>query len=204
MEEIWSKVTSTLNLDATASQIWLEKLKERYNDTTVRHYHTEDEMLKSKLAYLVDQKPSVVLAVLFQYYELDSQGNSIEMNCQAFKEFCKDTALNDENLVQHVLRLLGDPSANVFDIEDDLNFLQDLDLVYLSSSAEDFRRQRELLRLEYKQMNDKQYNSMRLKFLETFLNVLPCIYSTTQFREQFEEAAKANITAEVEELKALV
>lgn len=53
-------------------------------------------------------------------------------------------------------------------------------------------------------MNDKQYNSMRLKFLETFLNILPCIYSTTKFRDLFEETAKANITVEIEELKLLV
>lgn len=94
MEDIWKKVSDELNLDATASQIWLEKLKERYNDPT-RHYHTENEMLKSKLSHLNDQKASVILAVLFQYYEYDSKSNSIEVNCSAFTQFCKDTALND-------------------------------------------------------------------------------------------------------------
>lgn len=101
MEDIWKKVTDELSLDATASQIWLEKLKERYNDPT-RHYHTENEMLKSKLSHLSDQKASVVLAVLFQYYEYDSKSNSIEVNCSAFKQFCTDTALND---VSHLILL---------------------------------------------------------------------------------------------------
>lgn len=94
MEVIWKKVSDQLNLDTTASQIWLEKLKERYNDST-RHYHTESEMLKSKLEHLNDQKAAVILAVLFQYNEYDSKSNSIEANCLAFNHFCKDTALKD-------------------------------------------------------------------------------------------------------------
>lgn len=94
MEEIWNKISSELNLDPTASQIWLEKLKEKYNDSN-RHYHTESQMLKSKLPHLCDQKPAVTLAALFQYYEYDSRSNSTERNCLAFNQFCKDTALKD-------------------------------------------------------------------------------------------------------------
>lgn len=94
MEDVWNKVSEQLNLDPTASQIWLEKLRERYNDST-RHYHTENEMLKSKLSHLNDQKAAVVLAVLFQYYEYDSKCNSIEPNVSAFNQFCTDTALKD-------------------------------------------------------------------------------------------------------------
>uniref|UniRef100_A0A336MYG1 CSON009582 protein n=2 Tax=Culicoides sonorensis TaxID=179676 RepID=A0A336MYG1_CULSO len=205
MEEIWNKLTNELSLDQTSSQIWLERLKEKYNDST-RHYHTENQMLKSKLVYLDDQKPAVILAILFQYYEYDSKSNSAEMNCKAFNEFCKDTALSDNDLIQHVLKLLGDPSSTCVcdSLNDDLNFLQDLDLIYLGvSPPETYKTQIELLRKDYPHMNDKQYNSMRLKFLETFLNVLPCIYSTSKFRDLYEETAKKNVSNEVQELKQL-
>lgn len=109
--------------------------------------------------------------------------------------------------MQHVLKLLGDSSTSHFDatsIDDDVNYLQDLDLIYLGASPDLFKSYTALLRQEYSHMNDKQYNSMRLKFLETFLNVLPCIYATTKFRDLYEETAKANITGEIEELKASV
>lgn len=109
--------------------------------------------------------------------------------------------------MHHVLKLLGDATTTHFDassLDDDLSFLQDLDLVYLGASPEQYQILTKFLREDYKHFNDRQYNSMRLKFLETFLNVLPCIYSTQKFRELFEETAKANITKEVEELREKV
>lgn len=123
---------------------------------------------------------------------------------QTFYPYKKSTT--QESVIQHVFKLLGDSSSTHFDAstDDDVNYLQDLDLIYLGTSSDIFKSQTKLLRQEYGQMNDKQYNSMRLKFLETFLNVLPCIYSTKKFRDLFEETAKANITAEIEELKLLV
>lgn len=123
---------------------------------------------------------------------------------QTFYPYKKSTT--QESVIQHVFKLLGDSSSTHFDAstDDDVNYLQDLDLIYLGTSSDIFKSQTKLLRQEYAQMNDKQYNSMRLKFLETFLNVLPCIYSTKKFRDLFEETAKANITAEIEELKLLV
>lgn len=102
------------------------------------------------------------------------------------------------------MKLLGDESVSVSDltIDDDQNFIQDLDLIVLGSGLDTYQSYTELLRKEYSHLNDKQYNTMRLKILETFLHVLPCIYSTTKFRDLFEETAKKNISTEVEQLKA--
>lgn len=88
------------------------------------------------------------------------------------------------------------------DLEEEANFIQDLDLVVLGSAPDVYKSYTEALRKEYPHLDDKTYNSTRLKALETFLNVLPSIYCTAKFKDLFEAATRANVSKEVDTLKA--
>lgn len=86
-------------------------------------------------------------------------------------------------------------------LEEEANFIQDLDLVFLGSTPDAYRAYTAALRKEHLHLDDKEYNATRLKALHTLLNVLPSIYSTSKFKDMFEEAAKSNVSKEIEELK---
>lgn len=98
--------------------------------------------------------------------------------------------------------MLGNESVNVVDsLDEDVAYVQDLDLIFLGSSSDDYKKYSEALRKEYNVLNEQEYNSTRVKMLNTLLNVLPSIYTTSKFKDMFEEVAKSNVSKEIEELQ---
>jgi len=69
-----------------------------------------------------------------------------------------------------------------------------------SAPPEEYKHYTQLLRHEYANLDDETYKSMRVKVLETLL-IIPCIYSTPEYHEKYEELARTNIRNEIRELK---
>ncbi|XP_055916069.1 uncharacterized protein LOC129948943 [Eupeodes corollae] len=204
MEEIWMNACRKLEISDDIARTWYEKIRRKMVQGSGRYYHNWEELLLRKQEYLGEigsSSSTIVFAVFFQYFEFDGKRNCVEKNCEAFEEFCSDAGLKDEHVIKLVKKLLGDETIDALPgYEDEINLLQDLDLVVLGSSPEEYKRYRELLRKEYSHLDDSSYTKMRLKVLQTFL-MIPTIFSTNEFQTKFEETARKNVDTEIKDLK---
>lgn len=205
MDETWMNACRKLEISDDIARTWYEKIRRKMAQGSGRLYHNWDELLVRKNDYICKEltapSSTIVFAVYFQYYEFDGKRNCVEKNCEAFEEFCSDAGLKDESTIKLVKKLLGDETVDTMPrYDEEINIIQDLDLVVLGSTPEEYKRYRELLRKEYSHLDDSSYTKMRLKVLETFL-MIPTIFATDCFRTKFEETARKNILKEIEDLK---
>ncbi|XP_052898359.1 uncharacterized protein LOC128305098 [Anopheles moucheti] len=84
--------------------------------------------------------------------------------------------------------------------ESDVQYFQDLDLLVLGTSSEDYKQYTEQLRNECPVEDVNSYDKMRLKLLQT-LSRIPSIYMTKDFSDRFESIARANIELEIKDLQ---
>lgn len=96
--EHWDTVCQTLGIPIPVSTIWFEKLATNYNQSN-RYYHNTN-ILKCKLDALKDHgyqpiQSHLIFAIFFQYYQFDVKRNCCTENCEAFRSFCRDAALDD-------------------------------------------------------------------------------------------------------------
>lgn len=98
----WDTVCQTLAIPIPVATIWFEKLATNYTQSN-RYYHNAN-LLTCKLAYLNDHvmangcqsiQSHLIFAIFFQYYQFDVKRNCCAENCDAFRGFCRDAALND-------------------------------------------------------------------------------------------------------------
>ncbi|XP_017147576.2 uncharacterized protein LOC117185869 [Drosophila miranda] len=205
MEEIWKKVCSHSDVPEQVANEWFTRIQEHLSDDSPsRAYHNWNQMMQRKESHLAEcTNPNIVLAAFFQYYHFDGNRSCVEENCEVFQEFCKEATIEDDDTKSLVCNLLGrkTPENEVHWCHDDeANLLQDVDLVVLASSPEEYKHYTTLLRSEYANLDDATYKAMRIKVLETLL-LIPSIYATGEYHDKYEEQARANIRSEILELK---
>ncbi|XP_065093048.1 uncharacterized protein LOC135713745 [Ochlerotatus camptorhynchus] len=201
MDPIWQNITTALEVPSEVADKWLAKLKQQYSLPN-RHYHNEEQMLRRKVEHLSGSSVCLQLALLFQYYNFDAGKDCVQENCDALKEFLAEAKIDNKALENNTLRLLGDVSVESSDLpDDDVSYFQDLDLLILGYSAEDYKLYTEQLRKEYPSKETSSYAKMRLKILQTF-NRIPFIYATKEFGDKFEKTARDNIGKEIKELES--
>ncbi|XP_058463243.1 uncharacterized protein LOC131437730 [Malaya genurostris] len=202
MDPIWQNITTALEVPPEVADKWLAKLKGQYS-LPGRHYHSESQMIHRKAEYLSGASVCIQLASLFQYYHFDPEKDCVSENCDVLKEFLIDAKLDNKPLENNILQLLGDVNVDSFDLpEDELLYFQDLDLLMLGYSPENYKQYTVQLRQEYSTMDEQSYNKMRLKILRSF-NRIPFIYASKEFSEKYESTARANIESEIKELENL-
>ncbi|XP_067634204.1 uncharacterized protein [Eurosta solidaginis] len=204
MEELWQKACNHFAVPEDVTKSWYTRIKHRLSESpSKRYYHNWNEMMQHKQVHLQHCKPALIIAAFFQYYTYDGVQPCAKANCAAFEEFCCDAVLADLESKNLILRLLGDELAENelhINFEDDANLLQDIDLVILAASSEDYKRYCQLLRQEYEHMSDADYKTMRLKVLQTLLSI-PNVYTTSEFQKRYEAAARTNMKDEINSLK---
>jgi predicted metal-dependent HD superfamily phosphohydrolase len=103
-------------------------------------------------------------------------------------------------LIAEVGRLVRVTADHQIESKDrDAAVLCDADLAILGSDPDDYRLYTALVREEYRHIRDAQFRPGRVKILRELLG-RSAIYRTERARELFEEAARRNVTAEVERL----
>lgn len=99
--------------------------------------------------------------------------------------------------VGRLVRITADHQADPSDR--DSAVLCDADLAILGSDPEEYRRYAARVRDEYRHIRDAQFRPGRVRILRDLID-RPTIYRTERARELFEEAARQNVTAEIERL----
>ncbi|XP_017108493.2 uncharacterized protein [Drosophila bipectinata] len=205
METIWQKACAHHDVPEQVAKEWYSRIQEHLSaKSPSRAYHNWQEMMQRKVTHLASVKnPNIVLAAFFQYYHFDGNRSCAEQNCEVFEEFCNDAVIEDDHAKSLVCNLLGRKSPDnelTWDHDEEANLLQDVDLVVLAAPPEEYKNYTTLLRSEYANLDDANYKAMRIKVLETLL-LIPCIYATDEYRDKYEELARANIRTEISELK---
>ncbi|KAH8346410.1 hypothetical protein KR084_012205 [Drosophila pseudotakahashii] len=205
MEKIWKKVCEHHDVPEQVANEWFARIQQHLSsEDPARAYHNWQEMMQRKEPHLAGvANPNIVLAAFFQYYHFDGNRSCAEQNCEVFEEFCHDAVIEDDHAKSLVCNLLGRKTPEnqlTWCHDDEANLLQDVDLVVLAASPEEYKHYTTLLRSEYANLDDATYKAMRIKVLETLL-MIPSIYATGDYHDKYEELARANIRSEIGELK---
>ncbi|XP_069681568.1 uncharacterized protein [Periplaneta americana] len=212
LEEVWSETTSDFPKEV-ADEWWTKMLKKYSEDGRSYHniQHLEEKFEQFKtVKQTVKNANAVALAIFFHYYEYDPKAvDCEEKNCEHFNNFADESGLpNESPLRSAVVDLLHAAATHSTDAHkteelfgsDDLHFFLDIDMAVLGSDPEQYAEYTAKVQQEYAFLPESMYRSLRLKVLQSFLQI-PNIFATKEFREKFESKARANIQKEVESLK---
>ncbi|MEM7126123.1 MAG: N-methyl-D-aspartate receptor NMDAR2C subunit [Chloroflexota bacterium] len=101
--------------------------------------------------------------------------------------------------IQKVYDLICATDHKSIPADGDSRLLVDIDLAGLGASSEAYSRYSQQIRQEFQTVPWEEYAQGRTLLLQGFLN-RSTIYVTEYFHQQYEEQARANIRAEIEEL----
>ncbi|KAG8222066.1 hypothetical protein J437_LFUL000510 [Ladona fulva] len=212
LQDVWKDITS--NVLDPVSEEWWTTMKKRYGDE-MRTYHNVDHLEKKFLHFEtirsnLKNPDAVALAIFFHYFEYDPKAvDNEEKNVHMFEKFAKEGGIpKGSPLFEEVINLLKSSATHITEEHktegafgtDDQHYFLDLDMVVLGSPSSVYDEYVQKVRQEYSFLPDKSYSSLRLKVLQTFLQI-PNIFSTREFRDKFEDQARLNIKREVDGLK---
>jgi len=214
METRWNKLTEEL-IAPDIRHKWWTRICQTLANTKQRKYYYNLEYLERRFNLydpFVDRlgdPAAVALAMFFQHLHYDPRlhGMSEELTLATLDEFANDSNLPKE-LMEKVRRLLEAAIANSTPVHltpgasgaDDEHFFLDFETAILGSSPSDYADFAVKMRDEYGFMPDVDYLQLRLKVLRCFL-MIPNIFATTEFRNQYETQARENITKEIQTIQ---
>ncbi|KAJ8664903.1 hypothetical protein QAD02_006565 [Eretmocerus hayati] len=211
IEESWKEATEGLNKSVCDS--WLTKLKEMYSQER-RTYHNLDSVASKlqrcqEIKHKLKNPKAVLLTLFFQNFEYDPKDLDGEnKNLGHFNTFAEEAGIpKDSPLLketQALLRIATTHSTDEHKIdgaygEQDAHYLLDLDMSVLGDNPDKYAEYREKIRGEYSFLSKTMYTALRLKVLQNFL-LIPNIFATKEFREKYEDQARANIESEIKYL----
>jgi predicted metal-dependent HD superfamily phosphohydrolase len=171
-----------------------------------RSYHTLEhlaEMFKvaGKLADAATDLAAVQLAIWFHDAVYDPRAIDNEERSAALAvELLGPRRIPAETL-SHVAAMIRATVHSAGEVDADTAVLLDADLAILSAEERRYARYAADVRKEYAWVDDTAYRTGRTKVLEGFLN-RPRIYRTDRMHAAAEDAARANLRAEIGRLAA--
>lgn len=171
-----------------------------------RHYHTIDhvkelvESLDKFFCNLLSQRERDLVELAIWFHDIDYDyrapvGINEKYSAKRLSIFCKIIDLDTETTNQLIDLVMAtthiNPQSTVMG-----KVICDLDLLGLSDNTKYFRN-RDNVRLEYKEITDKQWLKGRRKFLDWMLSK-ETIFQTGFFKKYFEESARHNLIYELD------
>jgi predicted metal-dependent HD superfamily phosphohydrolase len=170
-----------------------------------RFYHTLEhlaEMFKvaGKLADAAGDLPAVQLALWFHDAVYDPKATDNEDRSAALAiDSLEPLGIPVETRAQVAMMILATTHKAVEEVDADTAVLLDADLAILSAEERRYARYAADVRREYAWVADAAYRAGRTKVLESFL-ARSRIYRTERMHAVAEEAARANLRAEIKRL----
>jgi predicted metal-dependent HD superfamily phosphohydrolase len=131
-------------------------------------------------------------AIWFHDVIYDPRGKENEkLSAERAREFLNGTGLEDK-----VTGLIMATCHRAVATAADEALLADIDLGILGSPPTEYQAYAAAIRAEYSFVPSEDYRQGRTMILQGFLD-RPSIYSTTRFRDLFEDTARANLAAEI-------
>ncbi|MEO7976646.1 hypothetical protein [Flavobacterium sp.] len=188
------------NIDFPENEIiknWLD-LDKAYSKKS-RHYHNLthiQDMIYSYEKYSDQlQFPNEVLYAIFYHdyiYVSSKKDNELKSAEYAIKILPKDANLNSKMVFDTIVAT----QLHQHNDNEDINWLIDFDLKILARDWDDYKIYFEQIRKEYRIYPDFLYKPGRANALKHFLEN-EFIFQTNEFRNLYEEKARANIEKEI-------
>lgn len=162
------------------------------------HWRYERRYLNKQWIYEVD---SICCSFEYEPRNADSHLKNIEH----FKQFALDCCVPLESKqVREVISLLECTSSHMTEEHMtkgvvgrlDKHYFLDIDMSVLGSPSEQYQNYAERVQQEYSFLDKSAYSSLRVKVLQSFLQI-PNIFATEEFRSKYEEQARKNIHQEI-------
>jgi predicted metal-dependent HD superfamily phosphohydrolase len=207
LQRIWVWLVQPYGVDPATAYPVFDRVVAAYAEPH-RHYHTLEhvgEVLRvvGRLASVTTSLRAVQLAAWLHDVVYDPRAT--------------DNETRSADLAERELRGLGVPPDDVTRVSElvrstahfaaepftgpDVDVLHDADLAILGASEVRYRRYADDVRKEYAWVPDADYRAGRTKVLQAFL-ARPHVYRTGVMRAEGEEAARRNMTAEIELLSS--
>jgi predicted metal-dependent HD superfamily phosphohydrolase len=194
----WQRAWRNLNLPAPAGLF--ERLLAAYNEPH-RHYHTQQHLVEclehfdAALA-LAAEPGEVEIALWFHdaIYALRGSDNELRSADWAVQELAVGGATTQVQARVHGLIMATRHNATPSDADQQL--LVDIDLAILGAAPERFSQYDRQVRAEYSWVPGLLYRIKRKAVLKHFLT-RDHLYSTSYFRERYEQQARVNLRAAI-------
>lgn len=199
LEKIYSDLLSNIGFSANEiQQKWLD-LEKAYSKKS-RHYHNLThlkEMIASFETYRDKlQNPNEVLFSIFYHdfvYSASKKDNELKSAEFALAVLSENVDLNKQLVFDAICATQQHQQNEI----EDINWLIDFDLKILAKDWDNYKIYFEQIRKEYRIYPDFLYKPGRAKALKHFLEN-EFIFQTDEFRNLYEEKARANIEREIE------
>jgi predicted metal-dependent HD superfamily phosphohydrolase len=207
VERCWNGLAATWDWAEPAAAAVREELVAAYGEPH-RHYHTLDHI--ASLLGLLDQygdgighRDILALAILFHDVVYDSaRSDNEEASASLAAERLSALGLPPQataEVARYILATRHRQNADPIDTAG-LALLLDLDLSILGATPAQYRAYAEAIRREYAFVPDDLYRTGRRRVLEAFL-ARERIYRTDRLAALWEGPARANLAAELAELR---
>ncbi|GAA1598471.1 HD domain-containing protein [Actinoplanes couchii] len=172
-----------------------------------RHYHDVSHLgavldVVDRFAHLAPHPDRVRLAAWLHdaVYDPRALGDANERDSAEFAAGLLQSLGAPEEVAAEVARLVGLTAGHATEDDDpDGELLCDADLSILAADRERYIEYTSAIRREYAHVPDDAFRGGRSRVLTELLK-LPSIYRHAEIRDRWEESARANLTAELEEL----
>ncbi|OXB05495.1 hypothetical protein B0A81_14630 [Flavobacterium plurextorum] len=198
LQKIYSELLLKIGFSANEIQQNWADLEKAYSKKS-RHYHNLThlkEMIASFEIYRDKlQNPNEILFSIFYHdfvYSASKKDNELKSAEYALAILPENSNLNKQ-LVFDAICATQQHQQNAIE---DINWLIDFDLKILAKDWNDYKIYFEQIRKEYRIYPDFLYKPGRAKALKHFLEN-EFIFQTDEFRDLYEEKARANIEKEI-------
>lgn len=203
LKEIYSDLLSNIGFAANEIQKnWLD-LEKAYSKKS-RHYHNLThlkEMIENFEIYKdkLQNRDEILFSIFYHdfVYSASKKDNELKSAEYALSILPENIQLNKQ-LVFDAICATQQHQQNAIE---DINWLIDFDLKILAKDWEDYKIYFEQIRKEYRIYPDFLYKPGRAKALKHFLEN-DFIFRTNEFRNLYEEKARANIEKEISILES--
>ena len=202
LEARWQELMSSLNINQADADKVYRKIKTYYGQPK-RHYHNLAHVgfvldRVDELAHLAEKLTAVELAAWFHdiVYNTQSKKNeerSADLACKYLKKLGLDEELITQ--VDELIRATKHHNPETIDQQ----VLLDADLATFGVSPEQHAHYGQAIRKEFWWVTETIYKQRRIEILNSFLK-RERFYATEIMFERFEQQARNNIAAEIEEL----
>ena len=177
--------------------IFLQQLLVAAYTEPQRHYHTVQHIVEClelfhQVKAQLNDPVAVELAIWFHDAVYNPQAKDNEQqSAQLMREHCAD--ILTQSVLDKVSQWIIATQEHQSSKQHDLNYLLDIDLAILASSAERFAEYEQQIQQEYAWVDAEIYKVKRAEVLQHFFHMQP-LYQTEYFRKNFEQNAKVNLS----------
>jgi predicted metal-dependent HD superfamily phosphohydrolase len=170
-----------------------------------RHYHNQRHIADCLVefdgaAHLVTDPTAVEVAIWFHDAIYDTRApNNEERSAELAVDWLKPVGAG-EGLLNSVRQLVLATKAHDGTLHPDAPLLVDVDLSILGQPPERFWEYEQQIRAEYAWVEPAFFTAKRAEILERFL-ARPRLYASDYFYERYENQARVNLQASVQQLR---